>query len=300
MSIKVMSQIWDLKLEQNARTVLMCLADHADDDGTHCYPSVAYIAWKTGYSRSSIQRLLRDLRSAGLIVPASHARGGRGWSTEYNIHLEAGEQKEPYVKGLIMRPFIETPEPSVTGNTYVKGVTGAQKGVTGAQKGVTGDAKGLHSYEAPTVIEPSLTVIEPSLGGADAPRFQDAPETFGQPATGPLEAENVTKAINAPPRRPVKQHDPLSVSPEFVARMRERYPGLDVEAEIDTALNHTAVLKALDVEKYVGNWLRRTNGWVKETRAASARSPATNGVGQDGDPMEKYHRLAKELGQEGG
>ena len=177
---------------------------------------------------------------------------------------------------------------------------GAVKGDMGDAKGDAGDAKGRHSYVTPTIIEPSLTIIEPSLGGADASRFQDAPETFGQPATGPLKAENVTKAINAPPRRPVNQHDPLSVSPEFVARMRERYPGLDVEAEIDTALNHTAVLKALDVEKYVGNWLRRTNGWVKETRAASARSPATNGVGQDGDPMEKYHRLAKELGQEGG
>ena len=36
MSIKIMSQVWELDLPHNAQSIFLALADHADDDG-YCY-----------------------------------------------------------------------------------------------------------------------------------------------------------------------------------------------------------------------------------------------------------------------
>ena len=54
------------------------MADHANDFGEDCYPSVARLSWKTGYSESSIRRIMRGLRQSGLIEAVANERGGRG------------------------------------------------------------------------------------------------------------------------------------------------------------------------------------------------------------------------------
>ena len=56
--------------------------------------------------------------------------------------------------------------------------------------------------------------------------------------------------------------------------MREKYPALDVDSEIDAALNHTAVKKAISTSLYVQNWLRRAEQWRQERPSPTARAPA--------------------------
>ena len=58
--------------------------------------------------------------------------------------------------------------------------------------------------------------------------------------------------------------------------MRQKHldEGFDVDTEIDRALNHEAVLKAIKVELYVQNWLRRQAQWESERPRANARTPA--------------------------
>jgi DNA-directed RNA polymerase specialized sigma54-like protein len=76
MSVKIMSQVWELDLPHNAQSIFLALADHADDDG-YCYPSVGRLAWKTGYGVRQVQRTLKDLRDQKLAIPTGSVVGGR-------------------------------------------------------------------------------------------------------------------------------------------------------------------------------------------------------------------------------
>ena len=98
MSVKIMAQVWELDLPQNHKLVLLAFADHADDDGI-CFPSVARVAWKTGYSERQIKAIGKQLRGAGLIVPVSHFEGGRGKATVYRVQPEKGAKISPFRRG---------------------------------------------------------------------------------------------------------------------------------------------------------------------------------------------------------
>ncbi len=99
MSGKLSGAVWEIELSGSKQQVMLALADHAHDDGTKCYPGIPYLAWKTGYSERHVKRLLRELEEDELILPVAHEKGGRGHATEYEIHLEKGAKKPPYVKG---------------------------------------------------------------------------------------------------------------------------------------------------------------------------------------------------------
>ena len=108
MSIRLMSQVWELSLDHAQQSILMALADHAADDGSSCYPSIAYLAWKTGYSERQAQRIVNKLKQAGLIQPVAYEKGGREHSVHYQLHLEKGVKKSPFrpEKGdVVVSPF---------------------------------------------------------------------------------------------------------------------------------------------------------------------------------------------------
>lgn len=96
MSAKLTGQVWELDLPHKKQSVLLALADNAHDDGTNCYPGVDYLAWKTGYDRRSVQRILRELERDGLVVPVTGASGGRSHELEYRIDLSKGVRKTPW------------------------------------------------------------------------------------------------------------------------------------------------------------------------------------------------------------
>ena len=92
-----MTQVWGLKIPHNQQWVLLAMADIADDDGTRCYPSMDYLAWKTTYSESQVRRIVGELRDSDLIVAVAYEKGGRGRATHYHLHLENGIPKAPFV-----------------------------------------------------------------------------------------------------------------------------------------------------------------------------------------------------------
>ena len=57
------------------------------------------------------------------------------------------------------------------------------------------------------------------------------------------------------------------ITPEFVEKMVEQYPELEVQSEIEDAMNHTARQKAIDLQQYVRTWLRKSENWRKERAA---------------------------------
>ena len=94
MSVKQMGKVWELDLTHTQQSLLLALADHADDDGRSIFPAVLYLAWKTGYSERAIRLIMGDLQRLRILVAVAPARGAR--PTEYALHLEEAHTKTPY------------------------------------------------------------------------------------------------------------------------------------------------------------------------------------------------------------
>jgi len=119
-SIRIMTQVWELDLPHNTQSILLALADHADDDG-FCYPSVGRLAWKTGYGVRQVQRTLKELRDQGLAIATGSLAGGRYNTVVYKLDPGAGRRKPAFepksqrqtlaeIKGDNLTPFSEPPE----------------------------------------------------------------------------------------------------------------------------------------------------------------------------------------------
>lgn len=123
----------------------LALADHAHDDGTHIFPSIARLAQKTRQSERSVQYQLRRMEQAGWLLLVNSGRGGRrrgfdegGVTREYRIN-------PAWLKGAEFAPFEESPveHSAVAGQSpggTVKGADSApfadtSKGAKGALEG---------------------------------------------------------------------------------------------------------------------------------------------------------------------
>lgn len=71
------------KPDTTARHVLQVLAEFANPDGTNARPSVLKIRYRTGYDERTVQRALRRLETAGLIVASGTVNG----CTNYRLSL---------------------------------------------------------------------------------------------------------------------------------------------------------------------------------------------------------------------
>lgn len=94
MSILLMAEVWRRECEHPEQSVLLALADHAEDDGTNVYPSVAYTAWKTNYSPRQVRRILGGLRERDVLTVMAEASRHR--PTEYRIDLQKLPLKKPF------------------------------------------------------------------------------------------------------------------------------------------------------------------------------------------------------------
>ncbi len=95
-SIRLIEQVWNLKLRnEGERLVLLALADNANDEGTHCFPSQRRIAWKTEYSVPAVSAIIKRLEKKGLVEVLN--KGNQHRPTNYALHLEKGATKEAFV-----------------------------------------------------------------------------------------------------------------------------------------------------------------------------------------------------------
>lgn len=148
MSIRVMTQVWELKLQDSHKFVLLAFADHANDEGV-CYPSVGRIGWKCGLSVRQVQRIASDLRRAGLLEPLGGIAGGRPQGVLYRVCPRKGDKLSPFVpeRGDKLSPLFA--EKSDAGD--VERVTSGTKGVTSpTRKGDTGVTRIIRNHQEPS------------------------------------------------------------------------------------------------------------------------------------------------------
>jgi hypothetical protein len=94
MSIKLMHEVYAKELDHAKQAVLLAMADHADDEGWNCFPSMDRIAYKTGYKPRNVIRVVKELREIRALVIVADATAQK--PTEYRICLEALPDKPPF------------------------------------------------------------------------------------------------------------------------------------------------------------------------------------------------------------
>jgi len=82
MSTMVLSKCWPLVMPPTAKSVLISLADNANDEGD-CWPSIATIAMRTCFSERAVQGAIKWLETEG----ALSADRTNGRHTRYKINL---------------------------------------------------------------------------------------------------------------------------------------------------------------------------------------------------------------------
>ncbi len=127
MSIRLMTQVWELDLPLADKMVLLVIADHASDDGTNSYPSVGTIARKSSMSSRNVQRCLSRLEGQGL-VSIQRQQGGPSYydpsrrpnaytingATLSHLIVERGDIQSPRgVTGATIPPDLQSPKPSI-------------------------------------------------------------------------------------------------------------------------------------------------------------------------------------------
>ncbi len=110
----------------------LALADHAHDDGTHIFPSIARLAEKTRQSERSVQYQLRRMEQSGWLVLVNAGIGGRrsgfgegGRTRQYRINPE-------WMKGADIAPFAKGAKQAYEGckTTQERVQNGVEKGAT--------------------------------------------------------------------------------------------------------------------------------------------------------------------------
>lgn len=126
-----MGQVWDLDLPTNEQLILLAMADHADHEGENIWPSVGLIAWKTGYSERTIQRVIKSLLGKD-VLQIQKRRPGKTtiYCTAFeNANLKPKRKKKdtpdahvtPDTKDVIPTPDAQmSPEPSLEPSIMIK------------------------------------------------------------------------------------------------------------------------------------------------------------------------------------
>jgi hypothetical protein len=128
------------------KAVLVALADHADEEGGNCYPSIDRLILFSGFKERAVQYALRELVALGWISAGSKI-GGRSNPTRYTLHVDRLSPSED-CKPALLKEARRAP--------LEKGARDAGKDARGAQKSAPGAQK-----DAPHAPEPLLTPINP-------------------------------------------------------------------------------------------------------------------------------------------
>lgn len=162
-----MAAVFDRYPNAAEMLLALALADHAHDDGTHIFPSVASLAKKTRRSERAVQYQLRAMIQSGWLVLDKRSTGRRGQANGYVISEEwlAGGEPIPLATGANFAP-VESVDNSPP--------TGAIDGIDGCN--------GLRSRVKPIAPKPSLIISNQT---PLTPQGGHEPAESSKPEAGP-------------------------------------------------------------------------------------------------------------------
>ena len=89
MSVRIMASVLDyFPVGGTRKLALLCLADHANDSGSNCYPSIRHIARRLCCSDAQARRHVHALIEDGFVSVEPGTENGGGRSRHYRINLD--------------------------------------------------------------------------------------------------------------------------------------------------------------------------------------------------------------------
>lgn len=235
MSIKLIGQVWNLDLKNEGEyLVLLALADYANDEGTHCYPSQRRIAWKAGMSVRGVQAVLARLIQKGLVEILD--KGNQYSPTQFALHLDKGQQKPEFI-------------PSAWGGDrnkpteYAKGEAAIREAAFRAGTGEHAHHAGTSEHAAnstrsSTCVNPQIIPVNPQIDASEPARNSHNPLenhqiTVSYPLVSTLTDEDVEAIMNT------LRESPTQLEAGTVTSAPETIPA-DVSVTRDTNSSSTA------------------------------------------------------------
>jgi hypothetical protein len=165
-SIAIMSQLFKAHLGSTGRKMLAVrLADFADDDGKGIWPTVGLLAQQTELSERTVQRILANFVSEGLLIVVKKGGSKPGEATRYDFNMAAVGRL----------PSSKSGADGCHGDTHD---TVSPMTPTTAM-GDTDDADGCHG-DTQTVIEPPIEPLEREGAREADLKDGDDPSKFGK------------------------------------------------------------------------------------------------------------------------
>ena len=221
MSGKLVGKVYDIYLPHDQQAIMIALAEVVSMIGEHIHPSIDYLAWKTGYHRRNVQKILRKLEELQLLIPVAYEQGGRGLATVYEMHLENGTTKPPFQRR--ERPKKDGVSATVSdgqkdGDMTTLSEKSAKRVASHTQRVASHTQKGGVGA-TPTVIEPSY---EPSEEPAPISRSRKNEEA-AEPEPEPPPFRAAPPAFNDFARDYRKQHDGIRTRYSEIYRAYQDY-----------------------------------------------------------------------------
>jgi len=96
MSVNVIKAVMRLHdLRGPAKAVALVLAEHAHEDGSETYPSISTIALESGFSRSTVERSIKQLRDMRIIMKTKNWTPRHSNKYRFTIELGSSERQVP-------------------------------------------------------------------------------------------------------------------------------------------------------------------------------------------------------------
>lgn len=291
-----MAQVYEREIDGKLLSLLVVLADHADDAGV-CWPSQPYLAWKLSCSERTVKRSIAALIEAGAIE-RHHERGRQN---VYRIRLDQLPRKAAYVPPA--KPFADAygdepdgqngSEGGQIGPTPTQNVTGDNPGQSRDIPGQGRDKPGRewgHSCVPLTTIEPSENHQEPPGGAATAVPAEPVTEdqvmpTGGQPAPSrkrmsPVGTdEGFDEFLDAYPARIDERGVATKGSPSLARKEWRKLTGPKRRAAMAGLAGYTVAAGRMPVD--AKNYLRQEL-WLDHVPARGQAAPAP--AGEDRSP----------------
>lgn len=107
MSLAALRDAWLIALPHTSKIVLVCLADHLNEETGRCDPSVSTLAKRCGLTERSVQTQLQKLELVGLV----HREERRGTSYKFTLNLRTSFTPEQGSPPKDVHPTLEADSP---------------------------------------------------------------------------------------------------------------------------------------------------------------------------------------------
>jgi hypothetical protein len=245
MSVKIMSDVFEnSKTEGNARLVLLCLADCANDEGV-CWPSIKTLSRKANISEETTRKFLHVFEKIGLVESEERFNPlGRRTSNTYKINLEKiGDDK--LTKDVI---YLAIPKSK-------------QRTGDGMNQFIPQPPNPVHTYHPLNQFIPSI------MNHQKEPKKEPSSDSAIAPSNSSIENEELfTMKVAESPSAP-KPRKAKPVDDQFIAELKTLNPEINIDAELrkmDTWL--LAHPERKKTRPFVTGWINRQSSKLIESK----------------------------------